>query len=106
MISDGPSNLLYYNYMCVNVNFLNQFGGNCYHKITDDSVILILLLKDIDAVNLSNILNHKEVTSHVPDYVQNRMVSIQRRRCFINRPIKNTDCLWRPCLLNGLECNE
>lgn len=58
--------------MWLNFYSLTQFGRNCYHKITD----LNLSYKGINAVNLTNILNYKEVISHVPDNFQNQTVSI------------------------------
>ena len=63
--------------MWLNFYSLNHFGQNCYHKITD----LNLSYKGINAVNLSNILNYKEVISHVPEYFQNQSVPIVYYTC-------------------------
>ena len=41
----------------------------CYHKIIRFLHLNFYNIKRIYAVDLSNILNHKEVTSHVPEYM-------------------------------------
>jgi hypothetical protein len=74
--------------LLLNFYFLNQFRRNCHHKITDASCILFCsnspwygwniaesgakhnkLINHFSKkrINLSDILNHKEVTSHVPE---------------------------------------
>lgn len=58
--------------MWLNFYSLNQFGRNCYFKITD----LNLSNNGINAVNLSNILNHKEIISHVPEFFSESTVPI------------------------------
>lgn len=58
--------------MWLNFYSLNQFGRNCYFKITD----LNLSNNGINAVNLSNILNHKEIISHVPEFFQNQLCQL------------------------------
>ena len=54
--------------MLIHFDFLSQFGRHCYHKVAYSSFILIL--------PFSNILNHKEVSSHVPEYLQIQTVPI------------------------------
>ena len=49
-----------------------SFERNCYHKIQ----VAGFYNKWIDAVNRSNILNHKVVIYHVPEYTKNKIVAI------------------------------
>ena len=54
-------NLVYH----FHIDFLQQPGRNNNHKITDESSYIFKYI-----VNLGNILNHEDTTSHFPEYFQ------------------------------------
>jgi hypothetical protein len=64
--------------MWLNFEFLNRFWWNYYHKIT---YLIFSDIEIIDTVDLSNTLNHIEVTSYFSEYLQNQT-------CFTISPLQ------------------
>ena len=73
-LSHNASNVIYLHIsfvMCLNFDFLNQFGQNYYHKNTSRSFILNFLIRESIPSILTIFLNiyYKDVPSYVAEYL-------------------------------------
>ena len=76
------------------IKLLNWFGGLIIKK-TRASVVSLTFHSALRKLNTQPSL-HVDVSYQVSVHIAKQF---QRRRCFRNRPIRNKNCMWWPCLI-------